>query len=208
MVMACMAAGSLGDRLDREGSLPWREVVDLGEKMAKALGVAHGFDVLHRDVKPQNVLLSDDNEPHLADFGIARLTDAWTKPEIRLAFSVHGSPYLVRGPAREYNASSVRDRLKYRKLFRCSGWLGWGKYRKPFRHFTSDTATYRNYSLPAGSGERGAGCTVSVEVEWPMSSEGKFGTGNGMGFKCLEAPGHQGPGRKANGSNLIDTSTG
>jgi serine/threonine protein kinase len=68
--------GSLKQRLLREGPLPVRDVLDIGVKVAGALAAAHAAGVLHRDVKPENVLLSPYGEPALADFGVSRLTAA------------------------------------------------------------------------------------------------------------------------------------
>ncbi len=73
LVMAYMPEGSLQDRLHREGRLGWEEVTRIGVKMAGALDTAHHAGILHRDVKPLNVLMSQYGEPQLADFGIARV---------------------------------------------------------------------------------------------------------------------------------------
>ena len=53
--------------------MDWREVLDVGVKVAGAIETAHRAGVLHRDIKPENVLISGYDEPKLADFGIARL---------------------------------------------------------------------------------------------------------------------------------------
>ncbi len=78
LVMPYAPAGSLRDRLHRSGPLPPAEVAVLGAKLASALSSAHEAGVLHRDVKPDNVLLSPYGEPQLTDFGIARLLDTTT----------------------------------------------------------------------------------------------------------------------------------
>jgi hypothetical protein len=65
--------GSLQDRLAVEGPLPVADVLRIGERIAGALAAAHAEGILHRDVKPRNVLLSRFGEPALADFGIAAL---------------------------------------------------------------------------------------------------------------------------------------
>lgn len=75
LVMPYVAGGTLADRL-QHGPLPADEVVTIGTKLAGALQAAHEAGVLHRDVKPANVLLGPWGEPQLADFGIARLLDA------------------------------------------------------------------------------------------------------------------------------------
>lgn len=55
------------------GPLDWREVLSIGVKLAGALEAAHRAGILHRDVKPGNVLLTDYGEPQLTDFGLARI---------------------------------------------------------------------------------------------------------------------------------------
>ncbi|MGH8901071.1 MAG: bifunctional serine/threonine-protein kinase/ABC transporter substrate-binding protein [Egibacteraceae bacterium] len=73
IVMEHLPAGSLADRLEAEGKLPWEEVLALGVRLAGALQSAHNAGLLHLDVKPANVLVGQDGEPKVADFGIARL---------------------------------------------------------------------------------------------------------------------------------------
>lgn len=100
MTMPFLAGGSLQEMLQRRGRLPWREAVDLGVKLAGALQIAHQAAVLHRDVKPANVLLDDDGEPQLADFGIARLTDATRLTAGQASFTpAHVAPEVLTGSA-------------------------------------------------------------------------------------------------------------
>lgn len=68
-VVMALAEGSLAARIEAEGALPWREVADLGARIASALAVAHGVGVVHRDVTPSNILYGRELEPRLADFG-------------------------------------------------------------------------------------------------------------------------------------------
>ncbi len=75
IVMEYLPEGSLGDRIARRGAVPWPEVVGIGIKIAGALQAAHDEGSLHRDVKPDNVLMSRLGEPKLGDFGIATLQD-------------------------------------------------------------------------------------------------------------------------------------
>ncbi|QYG92882.1 protein kinase [Iamia sp. SCSIO 61187] len=74
LVMEHLPGGSLHDRL-RQGPLPWPEVLDVGVHVADALAAAHEAGILHRDVKPANVLLDENGSPKLGDFGIARLSE-------------------------------------------------------------------------------------------------------------------------------------
>jgi serine/threonine-protein kinase len=66
---------SVRERLDRERQLPVRDAVAVAEAVASALDYAHRNDVIHRDIKPGNILLHDGN-PVVADFGIALAVSA------------------------------------------------------------------------------------------------------------------------------------
>ncbi|MGW0174035.1 protein kinase domain-containing protein [Rhodococcus sp. NPDC003322] len=74
LVMPYYPQGSLDDRIRLHGPLSAAEVLRVGVKMAGALETAHRAGVVHRDVKPANILLTDYGEPLLADFGIAHIT--------------------------------------------------------------------------------------------------------------------------------------
>src|SRR4051812_7400145 len=74
LVMELLTGGSLGD-LIRQGPLSMQEASRFLDHIAAALDYAHRRGVIHRDLKPQNVLLDEDRNAFLSDFGIAKLLD-------------------------------------------------------------------------------------------------------------------------------------
>ena len=75
-VMTYVAGETLAARVRREGPLPPREVSRMVQEVAWALGYAHQLGVIHRDVKPENVLIERGSGRYLVvDFGIARIAD-------------------------------------------------------------------------------------------------------------------------------------
>jgi tetratricopeptide (TPR) repeat protein len=74
MVLAWMAGGSLADKLASEPIAPAR-AVEITSAVLSALGEAHRLGILHRDVKPSNILFDEAGSTYLADFGAAHLGD-------------------------------------------------------------------------------------------------------------------------------------
>jgi serine/threonine-protein kinase len=89
---------NLKQLVEREGPLPPRQVIELGLQIASALASAHARGVVHRDVKPQNVILTDEGRPKVTDFGIARSSDV---ESVTLTGTVMGtSEYIAPEQAR------------------------------------------------------------------------------------------------------------
>jgi len=78
LLVSELVQGATLDRLSSDGTLSDREIGEVGADLCEALDYAHAKGVVHRDIKPQNILVTDDGEPRakLMDFGVARLTDA------------------------------------------------------------------------------------------------------------------------------------
>ncbi|MGH9107527.1 MAG: serine/threonine-protein kinase, partial [Acidimicrobiales bacterium] len=89
---------SLAHRVRQSGPLPPSEVTRVGVKIAGALETAHRGGLLHRDMKPQNILVSEFDEPLLADFGVAALQVAAQSTEGIFGFTtLHAPPEALEG---------------------------------------------------------------------------------------------------------------
>lgn len=75
IVMELVRGHTLRQHLDQGGPMPTVDVVDIGTAVADALAVAHQAGLTHRDVKPANILLGDDDRVMITDFGIAKAAD-------------------------------------------------------------------------------------------------------------------------------------
>jgi serine/threonine protein kinase len=95
LVMELANNGSLDTRITNEGRVPELDVLDVGIKVASALASALKHNLLHRDIKPGNILFNSDvpPEPKLIDFGLAR--QAETDEDVSNESSVWGTPYYV-----------------------------------------------------------------------------------------------------------------
>ena len=71
--MQWIDGATLGETISQEGPIPPERAVGIAIKLAGALEAAHDCGVLHRDIKPQNILMREGVEPFVTDFGLARL---------------------------------------------------------------------------------------------------------------------------------------
>ncbi len=90
LVMEHMPGGSLQDRLDNEGRLGIDEALQILLPVIDGLGFAHSTGIVHKDVKPANILISATGSPKLSDFGIASIRD--TTGTGQMAFSLLYTP--------------------------------------------------------------------------------------------------------------------
>jgi serine/threonine protein kinase len=91
LVMELADRGSLDTRIEKQQRVSEYTVLNIGIKIAQALDMALKHNLLHRDIKPGNILFNADDEPKLVDFGLARSAEA--EPES--AMVTEGTPYYV-----------------------------------------------------------------------------------------------------------------
>ena len=87
--MKLVEGGEL-DEVSKREPMPIRRAVELIVKVARTVHYAHEHRILHRDIKPGNILLDQKGEPHLTDFGLARLVE--TESTVTRTLEVLGTP--------------------------------------------------------------------------------------------------------------------
>ena len=100
IVMEYVPCGDFKELMDRCGPLPESMLSRIGADVASGLAHAHERGIIHRDIKPRNVLLDDRGSPRLADFGIARALDGTTSHNHAgsyLGTAAYSSPEQLRG---------------------------------------------------------------------------------------------------------------
>jgi serine/threonine protein kinase len=95
------------DEVVKHTPMPIRQAVELVAKIARTVHYAHEHGILHRDIKPGNILLDQKGEPHLADFGLARLVE--TESTLTRTKDLMGTPsYMAPEQAVGDNAKITR----------------------------------------------------------------------------------------------------
>lgn len=99
IVMELLTGGSLGDRLHDEDPMAIAYCVDVICKIADGLGYAHSQGMVHRDVKPMNILFAENGTPKLADFGNAKIAvpSVHTQHGVTLGSPIYMSPEQAAG---------------------------------------------------------------------------------------------------------------
>jgi serine/threonine-protein kinase len=98
LVMEHLVGQNLKQIIQKKGALPPSLVVDIGRQVAAALQFAHKRNIVHRDIKPHNIIITDEGEVKVTDFGIARtLTSNLTQTGAILGTAYYISPEQAKG---------------------------------------------------------------------------------------------------------------
>lgn len=106
LVMEYLPGGTLAERVAEQGPRPWAEVARAGTQLGDALAAAHAEGRLHRDVKPENALISGFGDVKLADFGLAQLIEGGGTGPVAVTV-VHAAPELFADDPRPTTASDI-----------------------------------------------------------------------------------------------------
>ena len=91
--MEFLSGGTLEEKL-KAGALPLNEALQICKEIGRALSFAHSLNLIHRDIKPGNILFRHDNTPVLTDFGVAKSLDD-TNTELTAPGMIVGSPHYM-----------------------------------------------------------------------------------------------------------------
>jgi serine/threonine-protein kinase len=78
IVMEYVKGETLKNYIVRNGVLPWKDAVNIASQVCSALEHAHKNQIIHRDIKPHNIILTDDKVAKVTDFGIAKAVSSST----------------------------------------------------------------------------------------------------------------------------------
>ncbi len=97
MVMELVEGITLKEYIDRKGKLSSKEVISIAIQMCNGIEAAHNQHIIHRDIKPQNIIISKDGKVKVTDFGIARMTTSNTVSTNAMGSVHYTSPEQARG---------------------------------------------------------------------------------------------------------------
>jgi cell wall-associated NlpC family hydrolase len=104
LVMDFVEGESLADRIAQQGALPETEVLVWAKQLLSALAYCHSQGIIHRDIKPQNVIIRPDGQAVLVDFGLVKLWDP-NDPRTKTVMRGMGTPEYA--PPEQYEADTV-----------------------------------------------------------------------------------------------------
>ncbi len=94
LVMEMVDGGTASDLIEREGAIPWQKSTRIIADVCRGLMVAHEKELIHRDIKPDNIMLSADGTAKLSDFGLAKIQN-YDAPTLTRQNSVLGTPHYM-----------------------------------------------------------------------------------------------------------------
>ena len=97
MVMELVEGITLKEYIDRKKRLSAREVISIAIQMCSGIEEAHKHHIIHRDIKPQNIIISNDGKVKVTDFGIARMVTSKTTTTVAMGSVHYTSPEQARG---------------------------------------------------------------------------------------------------------------
>ncbi|MET0233060.1 MAG: serine/threonine-protein kinase [Kibdelosporangium sp.] len=109
LIMEYLPSRSLSGLLADRGTLSPQEAAQIGEQVATALTAAHAAGIVHRDVKPGNILIDDNGQVKITDFGISRSTDDGTMTQSSVGMLAGTPAYLAPEVARGQDPTRASD---------------------------------------------------------------------------------------------------
>ncbi len=97
MVMELVEGITLKEYIKRKGRLSHKEIISIAIQMCTGIGAAHAANIIHRDIKPQNIIISKDGKVKIMDFGIAKATTSHTVSSNAMGSVHYTSPEQARG---------------------------------------------------------------------------------------------------------------
>ena len=97
IVMELVEGITLKDYIDKKSRLSPKEVISIGIQMCMGIEEAHKHHIIHRDIKPQNIIISNDGKVKVTDFGIARMVTSTTVSTVAMGSVHYTSPEQARG---------------------------------------------------------------------------------------------------------------
>jgi serine/threonine-protein kinase len=149
LAMKLVEGRTLSQIIRTEGPMAPGRILSMGIKIASAVQAAHDHKVIHRDIKPQNILIDRDGEPYLTDFGLARLLDA---PGTTQEGVFLGTPWYASPEQANLRAADERSDVYALGLVLYEMATG----RRPFRSDSSEEVLemHRRSSVPDPSDSR------------------------------------------------------